>query len=105
MKLCTMLAGLVVAGILASSVFAQTPEDFSKGKSKRTQQTFEQMMTGRTGTVLTQDIYVAAVTKNVPKDRKERVKTAAETRFQAIAKAAEVDLTKGPKGLTKDQYA
>jgi len=111
MKLWTMLAGVAVAGILASSVFAQddkTPPPAKKGKGRAMVQwkdfTFATAPKDKDDKVLTQDIYVAASTKNVSDDRKERATTGAKRRFVALAKAAAVTDADENTKLSENQF-
>lgn len=90
MKLWTMLAGLAVAGILASSVYAadDTPNK-EKGRHGHFQLKWSDFPSGTTS--LTQAIYTAtAVAKlptDMPKERKDRVTKGANARFIQIANA------------------
>jgi len=112
MKLWTMLAGLAVAGILASSVVAQddnkTPPPAKKGKGPAMAQwkdfTFTTAPKDKDDKVLTQDIYVATSTKNVPDERKERATTRAKAMYVRLAKAAGVTDADEKTTLSENQF-
>jgi hypothetical protein len=103
-----MVAGLVVAGIVASSACAQDAPKKEKGKRFR-QPAYAEMMKGQpAGALLTEKIYVDARVKNLPadmpQDRKDSITKRAGDSFKAIAKAAKVEITKDTDGLTEEQY-
>ena len=112
MRLWTLLSGLAVAGVVASSLYAQDAPKHG-GKSNKhggfQAPSYADMMKGQPdGALLTQKIYVNARTKNLPadmsQDRKDSIaKRAAET-YKAIAKAAKVEIKSDSDGLTADQY-
>jgi hypothetical protein len=107
MKLWTMLAGLAIAGMMVSSVYAQ-----GKGKGKgRMQQppTYQKLVDAKTindGDPVTLDKFTAylvgAVAADAPEGTADRVKTNAPTLFGRIATAAGQDAA--ATSLTKDQY-
>jgi hypothetical protein len=112
MKLWTMLAGLAVAGtIMAGDVYAQGGGGGGGGRGgfMRIMQwsdfTFTTAPKDSDDKVLTQAIYQAAVLKRLPEGADEdQAKTAADTRFIAIAKAAGVTDADEKTAISENQY-
>jgi hypothetical protein len=93
MRLWTVLASLLVVGVLASGVYAQEKKE---GKRRGPQAVkFEDADANKDGK-LTQDEFCAARMKGVPEDRKEKAKEWVERSWKAIAG--------DKKELTKDEY-
>jgi hypothetical protein len=97
MRFWTILASLLVAGVMASGAYAQ-----GEGKKKdrkrgdRPQMASFKDMVGSDDGKLTEELYVKARTKNAPEDRKEQAKKRAEDMWKRIAG--------DKKELTKDEY-
>jgi hypothetical protein len=106
MKLWTMLAGLAVAGMLASCVFAEdAPAKKGKGgKGGFQRMTWETLMgaDAKPDALLTKDVYVAKSVAALPADKQDAAKERIGTRWDAIVTAS--GATDASKGLTKEQY-
>ena len=87
MRLWTMVASLVIAGVLTSSVFGQ------EGKKKgRGMPSWKDLVGDKT--TLDKATFVAAVTKNAPADKQDKAKSYAGRRWDALAVAAGADKEK-----------
>jgi len=97
MRLWTMVLSLAMAGVFATSAFAQDgkPDKGSKKKGDRPQMNFADMDANKDGN-LTKDEFVNAMMKNVPKDRKEKAKEYIGKRWDALAGKAD--------SLTKEEF-
>jgi hypothetical protein len=94
MRLWTMLASLLVAGVMVSGVFAQEKKE-GKKRGPRQVASFKDMAGSDEGK-LTEELYVKARTKNAPEDRKEQATTRAKESWKRLAG--------DKKELTKDEY-
>jgi hypothetical protein len=95
MRLWTMLAGLLVAGVMVNSVYAQG-EGKKKGEGKRGPMLTFKDIAGSDEGKATEELYVKARTKNASEDKKE----AATTRAKAFWKRLAGDKAE----LNKDEY-
>jgi hypothetical protein len=87
MKLWTMVASLVIAGLLTSGVFAQ------EGKKKgRGMPSWKDLVGDKT--TLDKPTFVAAITKDAPADKAEKRKTYAGRMWDSLAVAAGADKDK-----------
>ena len=110
MKVWTMLAGLAVAGILVSSVFAQDAPKKKGKKGGMAPPAYDKIVAGdvglKDGDDVTVDIFTAYLKKNVPADAPEgtadRVAQRAPQIFSRIAQGA--GQPADAKSLKKDDY-
>jgi hypothetical protein len=105
-----MLAGLAVAGILVSSVFAQDEAPKRKGRGRMAPPTYDKIVAANVGIKdgddVTLDAFTACLKKNVPADAPEgaadRIVAGAPRIFASIATAAGKDAD--VKSLSKADY-
>lgn len=114
MKLWTMLAGLAVAGILASSVYAQDQAPPKKGKGRfQAPATYKQLVDSKVikdGDKVTQKAIIAYNVSKIPADLADDAKTTATDRATRMAKglwtrvvaAAKVDGQTDPETAALD---
>ena len=109
MKLWTVLAGLAVAGILASSAFAQDAPKKGKGKRGAFTVTFAELT--KDGAKANQQNYVkvalakiTAVRTDMTDEQKTQATTRITSRWAAIVKGSGAAGDAASVELTEDQY-
>jgi hypothetical protein len=104
MKLWTMLAGLLVAGVMASGAYAQG-EGKKRGEGKRgpRQMASFKDMVGSDDGKLTEELFVKARTKNAPEEKKEQATTRAKEMWKRLA-GDKTELTKAEYDAAVEKF-